>query len=420
MPAAPSLPSRPLPNRPPTAVLCLAVLLVVLAASPAGFAQVATVGQVSGLARSAAVAAGMRGMDRLASRNRKLVGRIVDFTHNHGADRRFFSPVLGELRDAYVYLPPGYRTDMAYPQLMWMHGAFGDESSFLSGDGIPDLDQGIAEGRVPPLVVVAPDLTYAGEGGLGAIHSLGVNGLGGPFADYLRHDVPSFLASVASVRTDRDARGIAGLSGGGYAALSFALKYSTDVGAVATLSAPANLRYISRRKRLLPFLPEESYRRNFSPETFAFRDMFDPDEIGASFFLFLRLRTGRFIDPVYGEDSRLVIDRIRQDNPADLLWFQGKPDPPLDIYLRYGARDNFNFDAQNESFIALAEQRGVPLTVVRDKCARHLTPYFNRRIDDLMIWIAHHLDPPLPIFDSFPPVEHLPPVERLPPVEPVP
>ena len=39
--------------------------------------------------------------------NRRLAGDVVDFTKNHGADRRIFSPILGRPRDLYVYLPPG-------------------------------------------------------------------------------------------------------------------------------------------------------------------------------------------------------------------------------------------------------------------------------------------------------------------------
>ena len=44
----------------------------------------------------------------LESLNCRLGGQVLDYTHNHGADRRIFSPILGRPRDLYVYLPPGY------------------------------------------------------------------------------------------------------------------------------------------------------------------------------------------------------------------------------------------------------------------------------------------------------------------------
>ena len=47
--------------------------------------------------------------------NGKLCGRVVDYTQNHGADRRIYSPILGRPRDLYVYLPPGYDPSVAYP-----------------------------------------------------------------------------------------------------------------------------------------------------------------------------------------------------------------------------------------------------------------------------------------------------------------
>src|SRR5262245_46117431 len=40
--------------------------------------------------------------------NRQLVGKVHDYSANHGEDRRFFAASLGQKRDAYVYVPPGY------------------------------------------------------------------------------------------------------------------------------------------------------------------------------------------------------------------------------------------------------------------------------------------------------------------------
>ena len=40
---------------------------------------------------------------------RRLKGRIVDHTGNHGQDHRIWSRSLHQWRDLYVYLPPGLR-----------------------------------------------------------------------------------------------------------------------------------------------------------------------------------------------------------------------------------------------------------------------------------------------------------------------
>ena len=40
--------------------------------------------------------------------NRKLKGKVLDYTANHGCDNRIWSRMLGQRRDLYVYLPPNF------------------------------------------------------------------------------------------------------------------------------------------------------------------------------------------------------------------------------------------------------------------------------------------------------------------------
>ena len=47
--------------------------------------------------------------------NRQLHGRVLDYTANHGQDRRIYSPALCQKRDLYVYLPPCYDPCKQYP-----------------------------------------------------------------------------------------------------------------------------------------------------------------------------------------------------------------------------------------------------------------------------------------------------------------
>src|SRR5579871_1865399 len=83
--------------------------------------------------------------------NRKLAGRVDDYTNNHGKDRRIWSEALHEPRDLYVYTPPGYNPCKKYPLVIWLHGFAQDEREFLT-DIAPRIDKAIVDGCLPPAI----------------------------------------------------------------------------------------------------------------------------------------------------------------------------------------------------------------------------------------------------------------------------
>src|SRR5262245_28146785 len=56
--------------------------------------------------------------------NLAIKGKVLDFTFNHGKDYRIYSQALGQKRDLYIYLPPGYDRNQAYPVMFYLHGIF--------------------------------------------------------------------------------------------------------------------------------------------------------------------------------------------------------------------------------------------------------------------------------------------------------
>jgi len=325
----------------------------------------------------------MVNLDRL---NGKLCGKVVDQTWNHGEDRRIFSPILGRPRDLYLYLPPGYSPSIAYPLVVFLHGADVDEHDFLDPGDLKELDGMMARGEIPPTVIAAPDGTYQGRNRLTSTHSLWVNGLGGRFEDHVVDEVVPYVEANYSIRPEREARGLLGISAGGFGAMGLALKHRDAFGAVATLAGPLNMRYYNCRGR---------YGADFDPATYRPRTEYNPDEIIAKYYLgFLRRKVKDFIEPVYG-DGPDVLARIARDNPADLVESTDLRPNQIRMYVNYAGRDNYNFDAQALSFVWLANLRGVAVDVVKVPRGRHNLPYIETQEPVGFRWLGRHLLPPV-------------------------
>ena len=318
--------------------------------------------------------------------NSKLHGRVIDFTQNHGADRRICSPILGRPRDLYVYLPPAYDPSVAYPLILFLHGADVDEHDFLDPGDLKALDGLISQGEVPPVIIAAPDGTYEGKNRITSTHSLWVNGLGGRFEDHIIDEILPFLMRTYSIRPERQAHALLGVSAGGFGAMAIALKHRDLFASVATIGGPLNMRYDNCNGR---------YGEDFDPATYRERTEYDPDMIIARYYLgLLRRRVKKYLEPVYGPGPDMIA-KIARDNPADLLASTGLQPGELAMFVHYPGRDNYNFDAQDKSFAWLAGQRGIAVELAEDPMGRHNLPYIERAEPPAYLWLGRHILPPI-------------------------
>jgi Putative esterase len=316
--------------------------------------------------------------------NQRLAGVVIDYTNNHGADHRIFSPILGMPRDLYVYLPPGYDPHRAYPLIVFLHMASQDEHFFLHPILIRALDDLILQGKVPPVVVAAPDGVLGAAGLLHKHHSLFINGPNGRFEDHVIQEVVPFLMTKFSIRPEREAHALLGISGGAYGAMGIAIDHRDYFGAVATLAGALNLRY---------FNADETYFENFDPATYRFKTRYEPNEvIGKYYHGLLKLRAKRFMAPPFGDGD--IVPLLAQTNPANRLFTSNIQPGELAIYANYGGRDNFNFDAQVESFAWLAGTRGIAVTLDRDPKGTHSFRYLKDNMGRTLIWLGQHILPP--------------------------
>jgi enterochelin esterase-like enzyme len=152
------------------------------------------------------------------------------------------SAAVGGKRKARVYTPPGYSKEKQYPALYLLHGIGGDENEWPRG-GAPDaiLDNLIADGKAVPMVVVMPNGRASQE--VTARDPIPKQSPAfAAFEKELLTDLIPFVEKTFSVKRDREARALAGLSMGGGQALNFGLGHLDTFAWVGGFSSAPNTR----------------------------------------------------------------------------------------------------------------------------------------------------------------------------------
>ena len=63
------------------------------------------------------------------------------------------------------------------------------------------------------------------------------------------------------------------------------------------------------------------------------------------------------------------------------------------MYIAYGGRDQFNIDAQVESFLYRARQRGLTVSVGYDPSGKHDAATALKLLPGVLDWLAVQLEP---------------------------
>lgn len=330
------------------------------------------------------VRAGVLHLGELDVVNRELHGRIIDHTHNHGVDRRIWSGALCEKRDLYVYLPPGFDPCCQYPVILYLHGFLQDEHSFVRGV-IQELDRAIADGKLPPTIIAAPDGSLSGRASYLSAGSFFINSEAGNFEDYVIQDVWGFLLTHYPIRPEREAHVLAGTSMGGFGAYNLAMKYPQLFKVVIGIFPPLNLRWVDCHCH---------YRSKFDPCCWGWRTQVDRghEVVGRFYGGLVTVRLKKVIDPLFGRGPA-ALEAVARENPIEMLDRFGVQEGMFDLYVAYGGRDEYFIDAQVESFLYRAQQRGLTVGVGYDPKGRHNMATAKRLFPGLVTWLGCRLAP---------------------------
>ena len=140
----------------------------------------------------------------------------------------FNSPTLKRSWTYNVYLPSGYDANakLRYPVMYLLHGNDGARNDWpVKGNLLQTADQLIANGQIPPAIIVMPDAgtTWYVD-------------LKEPMETAFFNDFVPHIEGKYRTLKSRDGRVIGGLSMGGYGALRYVLKYPEKFQAAALLS----------------------------------------------------------------------------------------------------------------------------------------------------------------------------------------
>lgn len=141
-------------------------------------------------------------------------------------------------KSAYIYLPAGFdQNDKAkkYPVVYLMHGQGGNESEWgMTKDNArikKYMDKQIAEGKVKPFIIVCPNGRSSADFANTQTNDQSKNNYQGfyKFGSELRNDLIPFMEENYNASSDRNDRGMAGLSMGGMQTINIGMCESLDL-----------------------------------------------------------------------------------------------------------------------------------------------------------------------------------------------
>jgi putative tributyrin esterase len=312
-----------------------------------------------------------RGQDTAATRP---AGTVVADT--------LWSQALGTRKQVILWLPPSYRSQPArrYPVAYYLHGLFGNEWDWVRAGKLDHTLDSLTAAGMAEMIVVMPDgddSWYTTWNWLGDWPGCRRNPprkdepaasycVPWPhYDDYVARDVVHFVDSTYRTRDDRAARGIAGLSMGGYGAIMLALAYPDVFSAAASHSGVLSPLYLGPH----PFAGAPRYAENEAELRQAWGETF-----------------WSTMGKAFGRDTAAWWSRDPARRAARLLPKQGALVPALkaDVGMADGLAD------ESRAFRYELQRLGIPLEYSEFPGA-HTWEYWRAHSVESASWLARHL-----------------------------
>lgn len=291
--------------------------------------------------------------------------------------KRFHSVALGVDKKYWLYLPESYAdSEQRFPVIYMLHGLGGRENNWVEHMGLakaadamglqaivvmPDGDDSFYVNSVTPADYDACLQSSRPFGKTPSMRSYCVKSAN--YEDYIARDLVAHVDASYRTIADRSARGIGGLSMGGYGALLLAMKHKDLFASVASHSGVAALLYEG------PF-PFAAGQVKLAEDVDALTGRLGP--------------FGNLLRSIYGDD----LSHWRAHDPAVLA--KDLRDGELAIYLDCGTEDEFRLQhgaSYLHEVLSAAEVSHAFVLVP----GRHDAHFWMDRIDDSLAFHAENL-----------------------------
>ena len=138
-------------------------------------------------------------------------------------------------RDVFVYLPPSYASqpNRRYPVVYFLHGYGATADAYWRLMTVPDTASKVMNaGTVHEMILVHPDAHTLYDGSM-----YSDSPTTGNWEAYITHDLVAYIDSHYRTIANRDSRGLAGHSMGGYGTLRLAMKFPEIYSSIYAMSS---------------------------------------------------------------------------------------------------------------------------------------------------------------------------------------
>ena len=287
-------------------------------------------------------------------------------------------------RDVIVYLPPDYKTNpnKHYPVVYALHGYWITNEKWSGEIHTPQTTEGAFATGSKGMIVVLPNSWTIHNGSM-----YSNSATTGNFEGFIAHDLVTYIDSHYRTLPDRQSRGLAGHSMGGYGATRIGMKYPEVFGALYIMSPcclsarPAPTPEVGKQLEAVTTLDEAAKVDGWARSNFATAAAWSPNPNKPPLYLDLPTKDGQPVPDIIAKWAANAPLSMIDQYISNLRQYHA-------IAIDVGDQDGLKVDTvtlhQTLDAYGIANSfelySGTHTSAVADRFQNHVIPFFSKNL----------------------------------------